>query len=234
MEQLCSLMVTGSSRGLGRSVAEYFLGEGVQVIGCSRTASNLIHPNYKHYCVDISNEADVKSMFQEAPLWGSPLGFLINNAGISQNSLGFFTSSQSAIDILETNLLGNFLVTREALKIMQRKNFGRVINFSSINIPLQSVGSALYNASKAGADAMSKVLVRECGATDITINSLGLSLVKNSGMLDGLTPKALEDKQKNLIKPDTLNLLEIIHAINFLFSPLAKNITGQTIYFGGV
>ena len=233
MKQLCSLMVTGSSRGLGRAITEHFLSTGIQVIGCSRQPSDLSHPNYKHFCLDVSKEIDVKNMFKEASTWGAPIGLLINNAGISQNSLGVFTSGQVAADILEANLLGNFFVTREALKIMQRKNFGRVINFSSINIPLQSVGSSLYNASKAGIDAMSKVLVRECGKTEITINSIGLSLVENSGMLDGLTQKAIAEKQRGLVKPGTLTLLEIIHAIEFLFSPLSKNITGQTIYFGG-
>lgn len=234
MTQLCSAMVTGSSRGLGRAITEHFLSKGIQVIGCSRKPSDLSHPKYKHFCLDISNEIDVKNMFKEATLWGAPIDLLINNAGISQNSLGVFTSGQVAADILETNLLGNFLVTREALKIMQRKNFGRVINFSSINIPLQSVGSALYNASKAGIDAMSKVLVKECGKADITINTLGLSLVENSGMLEGLIQKAIAEKRQGLAKPGTLTSLEIIHAIEFLFSPLAKNITGQTIYFGGV
>lgn len=233
MTQFCSLMVTGSSRGLGRAITEHFLSTGIQVIGCSRQPSDLSHPNYKHFCLDVSSEADVKNMFKEAASLGAPIGLLINNAGIPQNSLGVFTSGQVAADILEANLLGNFFVTREALKIMQRKNFGRVINFSSINIPLQSVGSALYNASKAGIDAMSKVLVRECGNADITINTLGLSLVENSGMLDGLTPKVIAEKQQALAKPGTLTLPEIIHAIEFLFSPLAKNITGQTIYFGG-
>ena len=234
MKQLCSVMVTGSSRGLGRAITEHFLSTGIQVVGCSRQPSDLSHPNYMHFCLDVSKEIDVKNMFKEAASWGAPIGLLINNAGISQNSLGVFTSGQVAEGILETNLLGNFFVTREALKIMQRKNFGRVINFSSINIPLQSVGSSLYNASKAGIDAMSKVLVRECVKADITINTLGLSLVENSGMLDGLTPKAITEKQQALAKPGTLTSLEIIHAIEFLFSPLAKNITGQTIYFGGV
>lgn len=233
MRQLCSVMVTGSSRGLGRAITEHFLSKGIQVIGCSRKSSDLSHPNYKHFCLDVSKEIYVKNMFKEAASWGAPIGLLINNAGISQNSLGVFTSGQVAADILEANLLGNFFVTREALKIMQRKNFGRVINFSSINIPLQSVGSALYNASKAGIDAMSKVLVHECGKADITINTLGLSLVENSGMLDGLTSKARADKQQGLAKPGILTLREIIHAVEFLFSPLAKNITGQTIYFGG-
>jgi 3-oxoacyl-[acyl-carrier protein] reductase len=234
MKQLCSVMVTGSSRGLGRSIAEHFLSKGFQVIGCSRQQSDLSHTNYKHFYLDVSRESDVKSMFKEAALWCAPIGLLINNAGISQSSLGVLTSGEVAAGILEANLLGNFLVTREALKIMQRKKFGRVINFSSINIPLQSVGSSLYNASKAGIDAMSKVLVRECGRADITINTLGLSLVENSGMLDGLTPKAIAEKQDGLVKPMTLNLSEIIHVIEFLTSPLAKNITGQTIYFGGV
>ena len=117
---------------------------------------------------------------------------------------------------------------------MQRQRYGRIVNFSSINVPLGSVGSALYNASKAGVEAMARALTRECGNVDITINTLGLSLVANSGMLDSLSPKALAAKQEALLKPKVLEVEEIMHAINFFASPLARNISCQTVYFGGV
>lgn len=228
------VLITGASRGLGKALAEEYLNAGLTVYGCSRQASTIDHPHYMHFAVDVSDEVGVSAMIKAISALKLPVNLLINNAGLTQASLGILTRAASAQDILGTNLLGNFLVSREALKLMQRQRYGRIVNFSSINVPLGSVGSALYNASKAGVEAMAKVLTRECGNADITINTLGLSLVANSGMLESLSPKALAMKQDALLKPKVLEVEEIMHAINFFASPLARNISCQTVYFGGV
>jgi len=204
------------------------------VFGCSRQASTIDHQDYRHFTVDVSDEPGVISMLKQIASLKVPVNLLINNAGLTQASLGILTRGVSAQDILNTNLLGNFLVSRETLKLMQRQRYGRIVNFSSINVPLGSVGSALYNASKAGVEAMARALTRECGNLDITINTLGLSLVANSGMLDSLSPKALVAKQEALLKPKVLEVEEIMLAINFFASPLARNVSCQTVYFGGL
>lgn len=228
------VLITGTSRGLGKALAERFLNSGLAVFGCSRQASTIDHSDYVHFVVDVGDESSVVSMIKQIAAFKVPVNLLINNAGISQASLGILTRTESAQDILRTNLLGNFLVSRETLKVMQRQRYGRIVNFSSINVPLGSVGSALYNASKAGVEAMAKALTRECGNADITINTLGLSLVANSGMLESLSAKALASKQESLLKPKVLEVEEVMHAINFFASPLARNISCQTVYFGGV
>lgn len=228
------ILITGASRGLGRGLVERLLAAGAIVSGCSRQASDLEHPNYTHFVVDIGDEASVVAMFKEIAALKVPLTLLINNAGVSQASLGILTRAANAEDIVRTNLLGTFFVSREALKLMQRQKYGRVVNFSSINVPLGSAGSSLYNASKAGVEAFSSVLARECGNADITINTLGLSLVNNSGMLEALGEKAVSAKQSNMLKPKVLEVDEILHAVNFFASPLARNMTCQTIYFGGL
>jgi len=229
-----SVLITGTSRGLGKAVAEQYLQAGRVVYGCSRQVSSIDHKLYKHFLVDVGDEQSVVSMLKEIASFKVPLNLLINNAGLTQASLGILTRVESAQDILRTNLLGTFLVSRETLKLMQRQRYGRIVNFSSINVPLGSVGSALYNASKSGVDAMAKTLTRECGRADITINTLGLSLVANTGMVDALDPKAVAAKQYALLKPKLLEVEEIMHAINFFASPLAQNISCQTVYFGGV
>ena len=229
-----SVLITGTSRGLGKGLAEQLLQKGLVVYGCSRQASSIDHQDYRHFTVDVSDEPGVVAMLKQIATLKVPVNLLINNAGLTQASLGILTRGVSARDILNTNLLGNFLVSREVLKLMQRQRYGRIINFSSINVPLGSAGSALYNASKAGVDAMAKALTRECGNFDITINTVGLSLVANSGMLDSLSPKALAAKQEALLKPQVLEIEEIMHAIDFFASPLARNVTCQTVYFGGL
>lgn len=229
-----SILITGTSRGLGKALAEQFLSVGLAVYGCARQASTIDNQNYTHFVVDVGDESSVVSMLKKIAAFKVPVNLLINNAGITQASLGILTRAESVQDILRTNLLGTFLVSRETLKLMQRQRYGRIVNFSSINVPLGSVGSALYNASKAGVEAMAKSLTRECGNADITINTLGLSLVADSGMLDSLGSKALAAKQEALLKPTVLEVEEVMHAINFFASPLARNISCQTVYFGGV
>ncbi|WP_255536020.1 SDR family oxidoreductase [Polynucleobacter sp. MG-27-Goln-C1] len=228
-----SLLVTGSSRGLGMLLAETYLSMGMKVFGCSRNASTIEHQNYRHFVLDISDEASIISMFKEISLLKIRLDLVINNAGMTQSSLGILTRAKAASEIINTNILGTFLITREALKLMQRQHYGRIVNFSSINVPLGSVGSSIYNASKAAMESMATTLSRENAKADITINTIGLSVVDKTGMSDSLTPKALAEKQRLLIKPDLIKVEEIIHAINFLASPLSKNICAQTIYFGG-
>lgn len=228
------ILITGASRGLGRGLVERLLASGAVVSGCSRQSSDIEHPNYTHFVVDISDEPSVVAMFKDIAALKVPLTLLVNNAGVSQASLGILTRAANAEAIIRTNLLGTFFVSREALKLMQRQKYGRIVNFSSINVPLGSAGSSLYNASKAGVEAFSNVLARECGNADITINTLGLSLVNNSGMLEALGEKAVSAKQSNMLKPKVLEVDEILHAVNFFASPLARNMTCQTLYFGGL
>ncbi len=227
------LLVTGSSRGLGKLLAEAYLGLGKMVLGCSRNFSTIEHENYRHFMLDITDEASVVAMFRDISLLKIRLNLVINNAGTMQSTLGIMTSAKIADEVIRANILGTFLVTREALKLMQRQRYGRIVNFSSINVPLGSVGSSIYSASKAAVEAMAIPLSRETAKYNITINTLGLSVVNETGMSDSLGPKALAEKQRHLIKPDIINIEEIIHSINFFASPLAKNISRQTIYFGG-
>ena len=228
-----SLLVTGASRGLGKLLAESYLSMGMAVYGCSRNPSAIDHQNYRHFMVDITDESSVVFMFKEISASKIRLDLVINNAGLTQASLGILTSAKTACEIINTNILGAFLVTREALKLMQRQRYGRIVNFSSINVPQGSVGSSLYSASKTALESMALTLSRENAKVDITINTIGLSLVDKTGMLDSLGPKALTEKQSLLIKPDLLNIDEIIHAVDFFASPYSKNICAQTLYFGG-
>jgi 3-oxoacyl-[acyl-carrier protein] reductase len=234
MDQDGNLLITGTSRGLGKLLAEHYLLSGGMVFGCSRADSTISHRNYRHFKVNIADELSIISMFKEMADLKVKLDLVINNAGLTQSSLGILTSANTAREIIEVNILGTFLVIREALKLMYKQRYGRIVNFSSINVPLGSSGSAIYSGCKAGVEAMTLPLTRECGNADITINTIGLSLVDKSGMLDSLSPKALAAKQSQLLKPELLNLDEICHAIDFFASPLSKNISSQTIYFGGI
>jgi 3-oxoacyl-[acyl-carrier protein] reductase len=172
-------------------------------------------------------------MFAEIASTRGGVDLLINNAGSASSQVALLMSSATFASVVQTNLVGTFIVTREALRLMKRRRFGRIINFSSINVPLASVGGAAYNASKAALESLAKTLSRECANDDIAINCIGLSLVAGSGMVEAVAPAALAAKQQALIKPASLDIAEVMHAIEFFASPQARNITGQTIYCVG-
>jgi 3-oxoacyl-[acyl-carrier protein] reductase len=227
-------MITGTSRGLGAALTRAYIAAGERVVGCSRDEGTIIHSNYLHYRVNVSDELSVSRMFNDMreAKWVPRL--LVNNAALAQKSLATFTTALAAKEIIEVNLLGTFLISREAIKLMQRHRFGRIVNISSINVPLASMGSSLYNATKAGIEVMGQSLANECKSYDITVNTIGLSMVASTGMADSLSEKALLDKQAHLLKPKLLETAEILAAINFFASTEARNITGQLLYFGGV
>ena len=228
------VMITGTSRGLGAALAEAYLAVGECVIGCSRGTSAISHSNYLHYSVDVSDELSIANMFTDMREKKLVPRLLVNNAALAQMRLTTFMSTRLAGDILNVNLLGAFLICREMLKLMQRHRFGRIVNLTSISVPLATVGNSLYNATKAGLEAMGHSLANECKTYDITVNSIGLSHVANTGMADALNDSAIEALQGLLLKPKLLSTSEIVCAIDFFASREARNITAQVLYFGGV
>lgn len=230
-----AILITGSSRGLGLLLAQEYAERGEHVIGFARSPAGFSHPRYRHFVVDATDEAAVVRAFAE--IGGASLGvrLCVNNAGIAQSGLALLTRGSTFSDTLAANLTSAFVVTREALKHMKRRRFGRVVNMTSINVPMASVGGVAYNASKAGLEAMMRTFVHEVGPKeDITFNALGLSLVAGSGMVDSLSPAGRDTKVARLPRPALLELDEVMHAIDFFGSPAARNISGQTLYFGGV
>jgi 3-oxoacyl-[acyl-carrier protein] reductase len=228
------IFITGASRGLGAALVQSYLLAGERVVGCSRGTATIEHSNYLHYSIDISDELSIQNMFSDMREKKLVPRLLVNNASLSQMKLATLTSDQSARNIIEVNLFGTFLICREMLKVMQRHRFGRIINLSSVHVALATVGSSLYIATKAGLDAMGQSLANECKSYDITVNSIGLSLVANTGMANELNESAIESLQNLLMKPKFLVTSEIVAAIDFFASNEAKNITGQLLHFGGI
>lgn len=228
------VIITGASRGLGRALCELMTGRGDQVVGVSRGPADFSHSGYTHVEADVGDEASVVALFNGLRQL-APVHTVINNAGIALSRPAMLTTAKAFEDVLRTNLVGAFLVSREAMKAMKRSKAGRIVNISSINVPLASAGGAAYNTAKAGLETLARTLAWEVApGEDITINSIGVSIVADSGMAAGLSEKALADKISRLSRPALLQPAEVLHAVDFLASPAAANITGQTIYFGGV
>ena len=174
----------------------------------------------------------MKSAFEQISQSGS-LGVMIYSAAVYMPSHTLLLSGAKAEEMLRTNLLGAFLVSRFALRLMKRGGFGRLIYLSSIAVPLGSAGSAMYGASKAGLEQMAFSMSRDFAADNITFNTIGISTFA-SPMLEKLSEKALSQANVSLAKSAAVQTEELVTAIDFFASDSARQITGQTIYFGGV
>lgn len=227
------ILITGTSRGIGRALAESLAESGHKVVGCSRGESSVQHANYIHITTDISVDEDIHNLISSIGSTQDGLEVLINNAGQKIDSPALLTTTAQTSAMLQTNFIGAMMITRESLKLMKRGRFGRVINISSIAVPLASKGASAYSATKAALAQFGHVLAREVADDDITVNTIGISMAEGSGMVERLDPQSLERTRSSLLKPDNIGVEEVAHAVEFFISDSARNITDQTLYFGG-
>lgn len=227
------ILITGSRKGIGRQLTEHFLALGKNVIGCSRSETDLRHELYTHFCLDVTDEAAVKQMFSQVRQKFERLDVLINNAGIASMNHFLLTPSITVEKLFSTNFNGTFLCSREASKIMQKKRYGRIINFSSVAVALDLEGEAIYASSKSAVEQLSKVMSKELGGLGITVNCVAPTPIDTD--LIKAVPK---NKIDELISHQSIKRMglidDVINVIDFFISKKSGFLSGQTIYLGGI
>ena len=227
------ILITGSRKGIGRKLAEYFISKKYIVVGCSRTDSDLISNNYFHFTLDVSDELPVKKMFSFVRKEFKKIDFLINNAGLASMNHFILTPTSSFDKLTNTNFKGTFLFTREASKLMIKNKFGRIINFSTVASPLNLEGEAVYASTKAAVEKLTRITARELGSFGITVNAIGPTPIQTD--LIKAVPK---NKIQELLNSQSIKRLgefnDLINVIDFLLRKESNFITGQIIYLGGV
>jgi len=228
------ILITGTTKGIGKYLVEYYVEKGFQVVGCSRGPVDPKFKNYQHFCLDVCDETKVKQMFGEIQKTYNRLDVLINNAGIASVNHVLLTPLKTVQNILNTNIIGTFLFCREASKLMRKNSYGRIVNISTIAVPLCTVGTSIYSASKSAIEQFSRVLAKEVSSFGITVNTLGLSIVSRTGMVENLSEDAISEVLEQTILKSWLNFEDVAYAMDFLISEKSKMVTGQTFYIGGV
>jgi 3-oxoacyl-[acyl-carrier protein] reductase len=227
------IIVTGTSRGLGRAIAQHYLTRGWSVAGCSRGAATLTDANYTHVQLDVADEGAVIRFVREIGRRYGRIDALINNAGIAGMNLALLTPGASVVQILQTNVVGTFLFSREAAKSMLAQKNGRIVNLVSVATPLLLEGEAAYAASKAAVENFTGVLARELGGHGITVNAVGPTAI-DTALTQNVPPEKLATLQARQAIPRRGTEADVINVIEFFLAESSGFITGQVVYLGGV
>jgi 3-oxoacyl-[acyl-carrier protein] reductase len=227
------VLITGSSRGIGRALAEHFLALGDAVIGCSRTVSDLLHPNYKHICADMTQPSEIGAMMSELKSQTKRLDVLINNAGAASMTPAALQPPDAARELVELNLNSVIHVTHDAIRLLKRSHNARIINLTTVAVPWRLEGEAVYSATKAAIEQWTRVLAKELGPMGITCNAIGPSPIETD-LIRAVPTKKIEQLLRRQAIPRFGNMRDMSHLVDFLIHSDSDFITGQVIYLGGV
>jgi 3-oxoacyl-[acyl-carrier protein] reductase len=227
-------LVTGSRTGLGRAIAEHLVQSGYSVVGCSRGAIEApIEGDYQHELCDVASEPELVSLIRKISRSKGRLDVLVNNAGTASMNHFLLTSSETLDKLLSINVKGTFVATREAAKVMQRKKFGRIVNLSTVAVPLHLAGEAAYAASKSAVEELTRVLAHELGPFGITVNAVGPTPIMTD-LIRGVPEEAIQKIVSRCAIPRLGEPKDVINVIDFFLRPESGYITGQVVYLGGV
>ena len=227
------ILITGTRKGIGKYLAEYYLERGDFVAGCSRSEASINNPNYFHSNCDVTNDNDVAKFTRSVKRKWGRVDVLINNAGIASMNHILTMPSKKASQIIQTNFIGTFNFVREVSKIMISQKKGRIVNMSTVAVPMNLSGEAVYAASKSAVESFTRIAAFELGEFGITINTLAPTPTETD-----LIKNVPQDKIDTILKKLGVMRLgtfeDIVNVINFYISDKSSYISGQTIYLGGV
>jgi 3-oxoacyl-[acyl-carrier protein] reductase len=227
------VIITGTRKGIGHSLCNYFLAEGDFVYGCSRRESDIQNDKYSHFILDVSDEKKVIKMVNHIYKNHKKIDVLINNAGAAAMNHVFLTPFSTAQKMINTNFLGTFLMCREVGRFMMKNKSGRIINYTTVAVPLNLEGELVYSSSKAAVEQLTKVLAAEIGASGVTVNAVGPTPI-----LTDLIKNVPKDKIDILIQSQSIKRIgtfeDVLNIIKFFINPDSNFVTGQIIYLGGI
>ncbi len=234
-------LVTGASQGIGEAVARLLAAQGAKVVLAARNAEKLAavadgiaaaggaaHP----LALDVSQPETVGGLVKGLPADFAEIDVLVNNAGVTADGLLLRMSLEDWERVLRTNLTGAFALTKELVRGMMRRRFGRVISISSVVGLMGNAGQANYAASKAGLIGFSKSLARELGSRNITVNVVAPGYVETA--MTAALPEASRTALSSSIALGRLGVSgDVAAAVLYLASDEAGYVTGETLNVSG-
>lgn len=234
-------IVTGGGRGIGRAIAEGLAKKGaslaiadISLDTANETVAAVTALGVKAIGIklDVSKSEEVIRAFENIRKEFGRIDILINNAGITKDGLLLRMKEEDWDSVVDINLKGVFLCSKEAIKDMSKQRYGRIVNITSVAAFMGNPGQANYSASKAGIVGFTKTIAKEYASRGITVNAVAPGFIKTA-MTDVL-PEDVKDDIKKLIPLGNFGTVEdVASAVIFLASPDSDYITGQVIHVNG-
>ena len=233
-------LVTGASRGIGAAIALQLAQQGLQVIGTATTeeGANKISqtlaafPGCAGRKLDVNDALGSEALVEKIVKEQGGLQVLVNNAGITRDTLAMRMRDDDWDAVLDTNLKAVFRMSRIVMRGMMKQRYGRIISITSVVGAAGNAGQSNYAAAKAGVAGLTRALARELGSRNITVNCIAPGFIETD-----MTASLSEVQQKTLLGQIPLGHLgkpqDVAHAVAFLASPHAAYITGQEIHVNG-
>ncbi len=232
-------LVTGASRGIGRAIAAALAAQGVKVIGTATTEAGaaaigevLAPMGGRGIVLDVNDGAAVDAAVDAIVKADGGLHILVNNAGITRDTLAMRMKDDDWDAVLDTNLKAVFRASRAVMRTMMKQRYGRIVSITSVVGASGNPGQANYAAAKAGVAGMTRALARELGSRGITVNCVAPGFIATD-----MTDTLPEAQKTALLAQIPLGRLgearEIADAVVFLASPAAGYITGTELHVNG-
>lgn len=240
-------LVTGGSRGIGRSIVEKFAQEGANVaiidinaLAIEKTAAELREKGYPFYAkvASVTDREQVEQAMQEVNETFGSLDILVNNAGVIRDNLLYKMTDEDWLTVMDVHLKGAFYAARAAQKYMVKNGYGRIINISSVSA-LGNRGQANYSTAKAGLQGLTKTLALELGKYGITANSVAPGFIETD--MTKATAERVGIPFAEFVK-DKINKIpvrrsgkpeDIAHAVAFFADEQSSFVSGQVLYVAG-
>ena len=233
-------LVTGASRGIGAAIALTLAQQGYKVIGTATTdeGAERISKALSAFTgcagknLNVNDAAAAEALIDAISKEHGGLHVLVNNAGITRDTLAMRMKDEDWDAVLETNLKAVFRMSRAVIRPMMKQRYGRIISITSVVGASGNAGQANYAAAKAGVAGMTRALARELGSRNITVNCVAPGFIETD-----MTASLPEDQQKALLSQIPLGHLgkpsDIAHAVAYLASANAAYVTGQELHVNG-
>jgi 3-oxoacyl-[acyl-carrier protein] reductase len=231
-------LVTGSTRGIGRAIAESLAGAGARVAVVGRDASRAIEvaseisSDAAGFACDVGDVASVTALVERVEKSFGQIDILVNNAGLTRDNILFRLKDDDWDAVLDANLRGAFVAFRAASRGMMKRRWGRIVNIASVVGIIGNKGQANYAASKAGLIGLTKSVAKELASRNILINAVAPGFI-DTDMTAAMTPEARATLSGQIPLERLGSPSDIAGAVTFLASDLASYITGQVLVVDG-